>query len=199
MDTTTIDAQTTAAPGDRNALTDIKILRARAREHVKRGAVTTDYAADRKAIIALLNEALATEIVCVLRYKRHYFMAQGPHANTAKEEFAEHAKDELEHADRIAERIVQLGGSPDLGPDGLSERSHAEYTEGHSLRDMMQEDLVAERIAIESYREMIRFVGDADPTTRRLLEDILAKEEEHADDITSLMFVDTDAASVRNG
>ena len=126
-------------------------------------------------------------------------MAQGPHAAAAREEFDEHAKDELGHADRIAARIVQLGGSPDFNPQGLSERSHAEYAEGQSLREMMQEDLVAERIAIESYREMILFIGDRDPTTRRLLEDILAKEEEHADDLTSLMFVDADAASVRNG
>jgi bacterioferritin len=187
-----------ASSGDRNVLSDIKVLRGRARQHIERGAVTTDYNADRNAIINLLNEALATEIVCVLRYKRHYCMAQGPHAAAAKKELAEHAKDELGHADRIAERIVQLGGAPDFSPDGLSERSHAEYAEGHSLRGMMQEDPVAERIAIESYREMILFVGERDPTTRRLLEDILAKEEEHADDITSLMFVDTNAASVRN-
>ena len=199
MDNPNAEIQAASPSGDRNVLTDIKVLRERAREHIERGAVTTDYTADRIAIIALLNEALATELVCVLRYKRHYSMAQGPHANAAKEEFAEHAKDELEHADRFAERIVQLGGSPDFNPDGLTERSHAEYAEGHSLRDMMQEDLVAERIAIESYREMILFIGDKDPTTRRLLEDVLAKEEEHADDITSLMFVDTDAASVRNG
>jgi len=187
MDNPTSDVQAATPSGDRSVLTDIKVLRERAREHVRRGAVTTDYTADRNAIITLLNEALATEIVCVLRYKRHYSMAQGPHATAAKEEFAEHAKDELEHADRIAERIVQLGGSPDFSPDGLTERSHAEYAEGHSLRDMMQEDLVAERIAIESYREMIHFVGEQDPTTRRLLEDILAKEEEHADDLARLL------------
>lgn len=199
MDNQISDVQTATSSGDRNVLTDVKVLRERARQHVERGAVTTDYNADRNAILALLNEALATEIVCVLRYKRHFYMAQGPHAGAAKEEFAEHAKDELGHADRIAERIVQLGGSPDFSPDGLSERSHAEYAEGHSLRDMMQEDLVAERIAIESYREMIAFIGDSDPTSRRLLEEILAVEEEHADDLTSLMFVDVDAASVRNG
>ena len=199
MDNPTLDTRGATPSGNRNVLTDIKILRERARQHVERGAVTTDYEADRNAIVGLLNEALATELICVLRYKRHYYMAQGPHASAVKEEFAEHAKDELGHADRIAERIVQLGGVPDFSPDGLSERSHAEYAEGHSLRDMMQEDLVAERIAIESYREMILFVGDRDPTTRRLLEDILAKEEEHADDITSLMFVDANAASARNG
>jgi len=199
MDTKTSDVQGKTPAGNRNGLTDIKVLRERARQHVERGAVTTDYDADRDAIIALLNEALATELVCVLRYKRHYSMAQGPHANAAKEEFAEHANDELEHADRFAERIVQLGGSPDFSPDGLSERSHAEYAEGRSLRDMMREDLVAERIAIESYREMIRFIGDRDPTTRRLVEEVLAKEEEHADDITSLLFVDSDAANARKG
>jgi bacterioferritin len=193
------DVQAATTSGDRNVLSDVKILRERARQHVERGAITTDYDADRCGIIDLLNEALATEIVCVLRYKRHFYMAQGPHASAAKHEFDEHAKAELEHADRIAERIVQLGGSPDFNPDGIAERSHAEYAEGHSLRDMMREDLVAERIAIESYREMILFVGDRDPTTRRLLEDVLAAEEEHADDLTSLMFVDVDAASVRNG
>jgi len=126
-------------------------------------------------------------------------MAQGPHAGAAKEEFAEHAKDELDHADRLATRIVQLGGAPDCNPAGLTGRSHAEYAEGECLREMMQEDLVAERIAIESYRKMIRFVEDRGPTTRRLLEDILATEEEHADDLSSLMFVDADAASPRNG
>lgn len=199
MDNPTSDVPTASTPGDRSVLTDVKALRERARQHVERGAVTTDYEADRNAIIELLNAALATEIVCVLRYKRHYYMAQGPHASAAKEEFAEHAKEELEHADRIAERIVQLGGSPNFSPDGLPDRSHAEYAEGHSLRDMMREDLVAERIAIESYREMILFVGDKDPTTRRLLEEVLATEEEHADDLTGLMFVDADAASVRHG
>src|SRR5512143_1007260 len=188
---------TRQAPGDRNALTDVKVLRERARDHVERGAVTTDYGADRDAVVQLLNEALATELVCVLRYKRHYYMAQGPHSNAAKTEFGEHAAAELTHADRLAERIVQLGGAPDFSPDGLADRSHAEYVEGRSLREMMQEDLVAERVAIESYREMIAFVGDRDPTTRRLLEDILSGEEEHADDLTSLLFVDADE-SARN-
>ncbi len=186
------------APGDRNALTDVKVLRERARDHVERGAVTTDYGADRGAVVALLNEALATELVCVLRYKRHYYMAQGPHSNAAKAEFGEHAAAELAHADQLAERIVQLGGAPDFSPDGLADRSHAEYVEGKSLRDMMQEDLVAERVAIESYREMIAFVAERDPTTRRLLEEILATEEEHADDLASLMFVGADASSVRS-
>ena len=175
--------------GNREQLTDIKVLRERARDHVERGAVTTDYGADRGAVIALLNEALATELVCVLRYKRHYSMAEGPHSAAARAQFAEHATQELGHADQIAERIVQLGGAPDFSPDGLADRSHAEYVEGNSLREMLREDLVAERVAIESYREMIAFVADKDPTTRRLLEEILAVEEEHAEDIASLMFV----------
>ena len=179
--------------GDRAQLTDVKVLRDRARDHVERGAVTTDYGADRGAVIALLNEALATELVCVLRYKRHYAMAQGPHSAAAKTEFAEHAAEELGHADQIAERIVQLGGAPDYSPDGLADRSHAEYVEGTSLREMLREDLVAERVAIESYREMIAFVAGKDPTTRRMLEEILAVEEEHAEDIASLMFVGTNA------
>lgn len=173
--------------GDRERLTDIQVLRERAREHVERGAVTTDYGADRNAVIALLNEALATELVCVLRYKRHYAMAQGPHSAAARSEFAEHAAQELGHADRFAERIVQLGGAPDYNPEGLAHRSHAEYVEGTSVQDMLREDLVAERVAIESYREMIAFVDGKDPTTRRLLEEVLAVEEEHAEDIATLM------------
>jgi len=181
--------------GDREQLTDVRILRERAREHVERGAVTTDYGADRGAVIALLNEALATELVCVLRYKRHYAMAQGPHSAAARTEFAQHATEELGHADQIAERIVQLGGAPDFNPEGLADRSHAEYVEGASLRDMLREDLVAERVAIESYREMIAFVDGKDPTTRRLLEEILAVEEEHAEDIATLMFVDASASN----
>lgn len=181
--------------GNRNVLSDVATIRRRAREHVERGAVTTDYDADRDAVVELLNEALATELVCVLRYKRHYYMAQGAHSNAAKDEFAEHAANELEHADRIAERIIQLGGAPDFNPEGLADRSHAQYVEGRGLREMMQEDLVAERVAIESYREMIAFVGDRDPTTRRLLEDILGVEEEHADDLTSLLFVDPEPSA----
>jgi bacterioferritin len=187
-----MDDRIRSEAGNRNVLSDVKVIRERAREHVERGAVTTDYGADRDAVVELLNEALATELVCVLRYKRHYYMAQGAHSNAAKDEFAEHAANELEHADRIAERIIQLGGAPDFNPDGLADRSHAEYVEGRGLRQMMQEDLVAERVAIESYREMIAYVGDRDPTTRRLLEDILSVEEEHADDLTSLLFVDAD-------
>ena len=162
-------------------------IRKRARANVENGAVTTGYRADREAVLKLLNESLATEIVCVLRYKRHYYMASGIHAHTAASEFLEHANTEQSHADRIAERIVQLGGAPDLNPDTLTARSHAEYVEGATLRDMLRENLVAERIAIESYADFVRYLGDDDPTTRRLLEEILANEEEHADDLKTLM------------
>lgn len=168
-------------------LTDVATLRARAREHIDEGAVTSDYGLDRTQVCNVLNTALATEIVCVLRYKRHYFMAQGLAAESVKGEFLEHANEEQAHADEIAERIVQLGGEPDLDPKGLATKAHSEYVEGETLRDMIREDLVAERIAIESYREIIRWLGDGDPTTRKLLEDILAKEEEHADDMASLL------------
>ena len=168
-------------------LTDIKTIRARARQHLERGAVTEGYRADRETVLRLLNEALATEIVCTLRYKRHYFMAKGIHAEGVASEFLEHANEEQAHADQIAQRIVQLGGEPDFSPDGLSGRSHAEYVEGDTLEDMIREDLVAERIAIDSYREIIAYLADADPTSRRLLEEILAKEEEHADDLSSLL------------
>ena len=172
---------------DKPFLTDIKTLRARAREHMEQGAMTPGYKADRNVVVKLLNEALATEIVCVLRYKRHYFMAKGIHAEGVAAEFLEHASDEQGHADQIAQRIVQLGGEPDLSPDGLSSRSHAEYVEGETLEEMIKEDLVAERIAIDSYREIITYLGDADPTSRRLMEEILAKEEEHADDLANLL------------
>jgi bacterioferritin len=168
-------------------LTDVKTLRARARKHIEQGAVTDGYGADRKTVIKLLNEALATEIICVLRYKRHYFMADGLNANNAAAEFLQHANEEQQHADQIAGRIVQLGGEPDFSPDGLATRSHAEYVEGTSLVEMIKEDLVAERIAIDSYREMIAYLGTGDSTSRRMLEDILAVEEEHADDLASLL------------
>jgi bacterioferritin len=168
-------------------LTDVRTLRERARQHIEDGAVTATYGADREQVVRLLNEALATELVCVLRYKRHYYMAEGIHAEAVKAEFAEHATEEQEHADRIAERIVQLGGAPDFNPDILSSRSHAEYREGTSLRDMIREDLVAERIAIDSYREIGKFLEGKDSTTRRLMEEILAAEEEHADDLVSLL------------
>lgn len=172
---------------ERPPLTDIQTLRKRARQHIENGAVTSGYAADREAVIKLLNEALATELVCVLRYKRHYFMAAGIHATSVAAEFLEHANEEMLHADRIAERIVQLRGEPNFSPDGLAGRSHAEYVEGGTLREMIKEDLIAERIAIESYREMVGYLAKQDPTTRRMLEEILASEEQHADDLSSLL------------
>ena len=172
---------------DKPFLTDIKTLRERARKHIENGAVTQGYTADRETVVKLLNEALATEIVCVLRYKRHYFMASGIHAEGVAAEFLEHANHEKGHADQIAQRIVQLQGEPNFNPEGLLMRSHAEYVEGNSLTEMIQEDLVAERIAIDSYREMITYFGNDDPTSRRMLEEILAVEEEHADDLVSLL------------
>src|SRR5437879_212235 len=168
-------------------ISDVQEIRRRARQHIERGAVTESYKADRETVIKLLNEALATEIVCVLRYKRHYFMASGIHAEGVAAEFLQHANDEQGHADQIAARIVQLGGEPNFNPDGLLTRSHAEYVEGETLIDMIKEDLVAERIAIDSYRDMINYFGNDDPTTRRLMESILAVEEEHADDLVNLL------------
>ena len=172
---------------DKAFLTDIKTLRARAREQMENGAVTPGYKADRTTVIRILNEALATEIVCVLRYKRHFYMATGINAQSVAQEFLQHANEEQAHADQIAQRIVQLGGEPNLSPEGLLSRSHSEYVEGETLEEMIREDLVAERIAIDSYREMIQFTGNDDPTTRRMLEGILAMEEEHADDLVSLL------------
>lgn len=172
---------------DKPFLTDVEALRRRARQHIESGAVTDGYRANRDTVIKLLNEALATEIVCVLRYKRHYFMAQGIHADPIAQEFLQHANEEQGHADQIAARIVQLGGSPNFSPDGLLSRSHSEYVEGQTLLDMIKEDLIAERIAIDSYTEMIRYVGDDDITTRRMLEGILGVEEEHADDLASFL------------
>ncbi|MGF6594103.1 bacterioferritin [Pseudomonas vranovensis] len=168
-------------------LTDVKTLRERARQHVEQGAVTEGYSADREKILRLLNESLATEWVCALRYKRHYYMASGIKASVAADEFLEHATQELEHADKLAERIVQLGGEPDLNPDNLSKNSHAQYVAGNNLKEMVLEDLIAERIAIDSYREIIQYIGESDPTTRRIFEDILAQEEEHADDMADLL------------
>jgi bacterioferritin len=168
-------------------LSDIKEIRKRARQHIDKGAVTDGYKADLETVLRLLNEALATEIVCVLRYKRHQFMAHGLNAQSVADEFAEHAGEEQGHADRIAERITQLGGDPNFNPEGLLTRSHSEYQEGESLVDMIKEDLVAERIAIESYSEMIRYFGNNDPTTRRLMEEIMANEEEHAEDMRTLI------------
>ncbi|MEO8431561.1 MAG: ferritin-like domain-containing protein [Acidobacteriota bacterium] len=177
----------TAAKPEQYFLSDVQELRRRARQHIEDGAVTAGYGADKEKVIAVLNEALATEIVCVLRYKRHYFMATGIHANAVAAEFAEHAADEQGHADKIAERITQLGGAPNFNPEGLASRSHAQYVEGNTLAEMIKEDLVAERIAIESYGEIIRFLGDRDITSRRLMEQILAVEEEHADDMKDLL------------
>jgi bacterioferritin len=166
---------------------DLDAIRSRAREHIKAGAVTDSYQADRSRVISVLNEALATEVVCVLRYRNHYFMARGIHAQSVVQEFLVHANEEQGHADSIAARITQLGGVPNLDPTGLASRSHSEYREASDLESMIREDLVAERIAIETYSAIIRWLGDDDPTTRRLMEDILKVEEEHADDLANLL------------
>lgn len=168
-------------------LSDIQEIRRRARQHMEKGAVTAGYKADLNTALKLLNEALATEIVCVLRYKRHQFMANGLNATAVAAEFSEHAAEEQGHADRLAERITQLGGEPNFNPEGLLTRSHSEYVEGGTLVEMIREDLVAERVAIESYSEIIRFFGHDDPTSRRLMEEILANEEEHAEDMRTLI------------
>lgn len=172
---------------DKPFLTDVMTLRQRAREHIHMGAVTEGYKADRETVLRLLNEALATEIVCVLRYKRHHFTATGINSEAVAAEFLAHANEEQGHADELARRIVQLNGEPNLSPEGLLSRSHSEYVEGESLLEMIREDLVAERVAIESYSEMIRYIGEDDSTTRRMLEGILAVEEEHADDLQGLL------------
>jgi len=169
-------------------LEQIQALRERARQHIAEGAITPDYQLDREQSIRILNEALATELVCTLRYQFHYFMATGIHSQAVKQEFREHAREEQEHAERIAERIKQLGGKPVMNPAMLTDLSHSEYREGNTLAEMIREDLIAERIAVESYREMIRYFGDRDPTTRIMMEEILAKEEEHADELTDLLF-----------
>jgi len=168
-------------------LTDVRTLRKRARQHIEQGAVTQGYRAKRATVLKLLNDALATEIVCVLRYKRHHFMASGIHAQSVAAEFLQHANEEQAHADEISQRIVQLGGAPNLSPEGMLSRSHSEYVEGENLIDMIKEDLVAERVAIDSYREMIDYIGGDDSTTRRMLEGILAMEEEHAEDLVTLL------------
>jgi len=167
--------------------TDVQELRRRARAHMEQGAVTEGYRADVETVLRVLNEALATEIVCVLRYKRHYYMAAGIHATAVAGEFLEHANAEQRHADQLAERITQLGGEPDLNPGNMVSRSHSEYVEGKGLIEMIREDLVAERIVIESYSEIIRFLGNDDPSTRRLMEEILAEEEDHANDLRTLL------------
>lgn len=168
-------------------VSDLRKIRERARSHMEEGAITAGYRADRKRVIEVLNQALATEIVCTLRYRRHYFVAKGIHSESVRNEFWQHAQDEQAHADEIAERINQLGGEPDFNPEGLSSRSHSEYVEGTDLASMIREDLVAERIAVESYSEIVRWLGDDDPTTRKLMEDILKKEEEHANDMVDLL------------
>ena len=174
-------------PAPRPFLSDVMELRRRARRRMEEGAVTPAYGADRDAVLSLLNVALATEIVCVLRYKKHYFMADGIHAEPVRAEFLEHANEEQAHADRLCERIRQLGGEPDLEPSGLLSRSHTEFQDARSLPDMIRENLLAERVAIESYKEMIAFIGATDPTTRRLFEDVLEEEEEHADELANLL------------
>jgi bacterioferritin len=168
-------------------VSDVEAIRRRARQHIEKGAVTENYKADRETVLRVLNEALATELVCVLRYKRHYYMASGIHAQAVREEFLEHANEEQQHADQIAERITQLDGEPNFSPAGLVDRSHSQYVEGTDIMDMIREDLVAERIAIETYAEIIRYLGDKDPTSRRVMEEILAKEEEHAEDLKTLI------------
>jgi bacterioferritin len=174
-------------------ITDIEATRNRARKHIEDGPITDSYKADRETVLKILNEALATELICVLRYKRHYFMAKGINSEPVAQEFLEHAAEEQEHADRIAVRIVQLGGAPDLNPDTLTKRSHSEYTEGTTLVEMIREDLIAERIAIDTYREIIKYLGEDDSTSRRLMEEILEKEEEHADELSNMLGqIDTD-------
>jgi bacterioferritin len=168
-------------------LSDVKTIRDRARKRIEEGAVTEGYKADRQRVIDVLNEVLATELVCVLRYRRHHFMAAGINSESVKSEFLQHAIEEQQHADWVAERITQLGGEPNFNPEGLSKRSHSEYAEGSDLRSMIREDLVAERIAIDSYSEIVRWLGSDDPTTRKLIEDILKVEEEHADDMRNLL------------
>jgi len=170
-----------------SVLNDVQALRKRARQHLDEGAVTSSYSADRETVLKQLNDALATELVCVLRYRRHHFMAKGIQSQGIAAEFLAHSNEELGHADQLAGRIVQLGGEPDFAPQGLAGRSHAEYVAGTTLTDMIREDLVAERIAIDSYRGFIQYLGDKDPTTRRLLESILAVEEGHADELADLL------------
>ena len=168
-------------------ISDVAAIRERARRSIEDGAVTGGYKGDREQVIKVLNEALATELVCILRYKRHYYMARGIHSESVKPEFLQHAGEEQQHADWIAERITQLGGEPNFSPDGLKDRSHSEYAPGTDLISMIKEDLIAERIAIDTYADIVRWVGDDDPTTRKLIVDILKVEEEHADDMANLL------------
>jgi bacterioferritin len=183
-----MSSQGVAQAGQKGAfLKDIEEIRRRARQQIMNGAVTREYKGDRKRVVEILNQALATELVCVLRYKRHHYMAKGIHSQAVAAEFLEHVREEQEHADKIAERIVQLDGEPNFSPEGMLTRSHSEYVEGTSLTEMIREDLVAERIAIESYSEIIRYLGDNDPSSRRMMEEILANEEEHAEDMKTLL------------
>jgi bacterioferritin len=168
-------------------ISNLNEIKARARSQMEKGAVTNSYKADRESVVNVLNQVLATELVCTLRYKRHYYTASGMNSEAVKEEFLQHAQEEQQHADWVATRIIQLNGEPDFNPQGLSSRSHSEYAEGHNLVEMIKEDLFAERIAIESYSEIVRWIGDKDPTTRRLIEDILKTEEEHAEDLKTLL------------
>jgi len=166
---------------------DLEAIKRNAREHMTDGSVTGAYSADRAAVIKVLNEVLATEIVCNLRYRNNALVAHGIHAEAIAAEFTQHAVEEQDHADRVARRIVQLGGEPNMDPATLTTRSHVEYTTSGSLRDLLRENLVAERVAVTTYSEIVRWLGDGDVTTRRLIEDLLAKEEEHADDLSSLL------------
>jgi bacterioferritin len=168
-------------------LTDVETLRRRAREHIEEGPITSTYEADRQRVLEVLNTVLATELVCYLRYKRHYFTATGINAAPVAAEFLQHATEELGHADQVATRITQLRGAPNFDPAGLATRSHAEYDASEDLADMVREDLVAERVAIQSYQEIVRWLEDSDPTTRGIIESILAVEEEHADDLLKLL------------
>jgi bacterioferritin len=168
-------------------LTDLKRIRENARKNMDKGAVTEGYKADRAQVLKVLNDVLATELVCVLRYKRHYYMAQGINSDSVKAEFLQHAGEEQQHADWVAERITQLGGEPDFNPKGLADRAHSEYAEGKTLVDMIKENLIAERIAIQTYSEIIRWLGNDDPTSRLLIEQINKMEEEHANDMSDLL------------
>lgn len=172
---------------DKPFLADINAIKSRARQKIEEGAVTSGYRADREKIISILNSVLATEIVCTLRYKNHYFMASGINSEPIAQEFLKHANEEQGHADMVSERIVQLQGTPDWNPEGLHTRAHADYVEGTTLKQMIEENLVAERVAIDLYREIINYIGDSDPTTRRMMEEILAVEEEHADDLANFL------------
>ena len=176
---------TSASP--KAVMSSVAMLRSQARQDLEQGAVTAGYAADRKQVLTLLNDALAIELDCVLRYRRHHFMTRGLYAKTIADEFLLHSNQEQGHADLLAARIVQLGGAPDFSPDSLSGRSHAEYVAADSLQEMIREHLVAERIAIDSYRELIQYLGDRDPTTSQMLKQILAVEEEHADELADLL------------